>query len=46
MDGLNASALAQLILSVVLFILAVFLMKEGVSTLMTQRKAKTEDNIE
>ena len=46
MDGLNASALAQLILSVVLFILAVFLMKEGVSTLMTQRKAKSEDNVE
>ena len=42
MDGMNGSALAQLVLSVVLFILALVLMKEGLETLMEQRRRRKE----
>lgn len=42
MDGMNGSALAQLVLSVVLFVLALVLMKEGLETLMEQRRRRKE----
>lgn len=41
MSGFDGAATAQLVLSVLLFILAVFLMVEGLKTLNDQRKSRT-----
>lgn len=40
MDGMDGAAAAQLVLSVVLFALALVLMREGIGTLMEQRRLR------
>lgn len=40
MDGMDGAAAAQLVLSIVLFVLALVLMREGIGTLMEQRRCR------